>query len=137
MKLQYYRQARMRALKFVFPEMEEEGDGVGGRFNYPRPISEPPSPSSSRVTTPAPSEHGSDGEEDDEVDEEKEVSCYLKQIHLSAILLYKINFKPKLPARLTCNFFSWKNLLTEDRLRNERFKCFCGGGTLKLMTALI
>jgi hypothetical protein len=66
----------MRALKCVFPEMEEE-DGVGGRFNYPRPISEPPSPSSSRVTTPAPSEHGSDAEEDDEVDEEKEVSCII------------------------------------------------------------
>ncbi|CAB3379929.1 Hypothetical predicted protein [Cloeon dipterum] len=67
----YYRQARMRALKSVYPEMEEEGEGMGGRFNYPRPISEPPSPSSSRMTTPAPSEHGSDDE--DEVDEEKEL----------------------------------------------------------------
>ncbi|CAB3379930.1 Hypothetical predicted protein [Cloeon dipterum] len=70
----YYRQARMRALKSVYPEMEEEGEGMGGRFNYPRPISEPPSPSSSRMTTPAPSEHGSDDE--DEVDEEKEVDKY-------------------------------------------------------------
>ncbi|XP_059481248.1 glycogen [starch] synthase isoform X2 [Neocloeon triangulifer] len=67
----YYRQARMRALKNVYPEIEEEGEGEGGRFNYPRPISEPPSPSSSRMTTPAPSEHGS--EEEDEVDEEKEL----------------------------------------------------------------
>jgi glycogen synthase len=63
----------MKALKSVYPEIEEEGCGDGGRFNYPRPISEPPSPSSSRVTTPAPSEHGS--EEEDEVDEEKEVTC--------------------------------------------------------------
>lgn len=46
---------------------EEEQDSRGGRFNYPRPISEPPSPTSSRHS----SVHGSDDE--DEVDEEKEV----------------------------------------------------------------
>jgi glycogen(starch) synthase len=42
-----------------------------GSFNYPRPISAPPSPSSSRHTTPAPSVHGSDDE--DSVDEDKEL----------------------------------------------------------------
>ena len=64
----------MKALHAVYPEMadEEEEDGNVGRFNYPRPLSEPPSPSSSRPTTPRGSVHGSD--EEDEVDEEKEVS---------------------------------------------------------------
>lgn len=33
-------------------------------MKYPRPMSEPPSPTSSRASTPAPSEHGSDDEED-------------------------------------------------------------------------
>ena len=36
------------------------------RYNYPRPISEPPSPASSRATTPAPSQHASDVEDDDD-----------------------------------------------------------------------
>jgi len=70
---QYYRQARIKALTTVYPELASEyAEGGIGRFNYPRPISEPPSPSSSRHTTPAASIHGSD-DEDDEVDEEKEV----------------------------------------------------------------
>jgi len=62
----YYRQSRMKALKIVYPEMEDEEEtGGSGRMSYPRPISEPPSPSSSRATTPAPS--------DDEVDSEGEL----------------------------------------------------------------
>lgn len=40
-------------------------------FNFPRPQSAPPSPSTSRHTTPAPSLHGSDDE--DSVDEEQEL----------------------------------------------------------------
>lgn len=69
---QYYRQARIKALTTVYPELASEyAEGGVGRFSYPRPISEPPSPSSSRHTTPAASVHGSD--EEDEVDEEKEV----------------------------------------------------------------
>ncbi|XP_043289129.1 glycogen [starch] synthase [Venturia canescens] len=70
----YYRQARIKALTAVYPELAAEmGDGSYNRtFNYPRPLSEPPSPSSSRITTPAASVHGSDDEED-EVDEEKEL----------------------------------------------------------------
>ncbi|XP_077280155.1 glycogen [starch] synthase isoform X2 [Temnothorax americanus] len=68
----YYRQARIKALTSVYPELASEyAEGGIGRFNYPRPISEPPSPSSSRHTTPAASVHGSDDE--DEVDEEKEL----------------------------------------------------------------
>ena len=58
----------------VYPELQEEGEGEDGgptRLNYPRPISEPPSPASSRHTTPAPSEHGS--EDEDSVDSEAEL----------------------------------------------------------------
>uniref|UniRef100_A0A7R9AX13 Glycogen [starch] synthase n=1 Tax=Timema shepardi TaxID=629360 RepID=A0A7R9AX13_TIMSH len=68
----YYRQARMKALHTLYPEMASEDDESSvRRFNFPRPISEPPSPSTSRPTTPGGSLHGSDDE--DEVDEEKEV----------------------------------------------------------------
>lgn len=67
----YYRQARMRALQKVYSDLDLDDDASVGRFNYPRPISEPSSPSSSRHTTPAASRHGSDDE--DEVDEEKEL----------------------------------------------------------------
>lgn len=59
----------MKALHMVYPDMPEDEMAGGGKMNYPRPISEPPSPSSSRATTPAPSRHGSD----DEVDSEAEV----------------------------------------------------------------
>jgi glycogen(starch) synthase len=69
----------MKALHKVYSELDVDDDASVGKFNYPRPISEPPSPSSSRHTTPAASRHGSDDE--DEVDEEKEViicqlTCY-------------------------------------------------------------
>lgn len=67
----YYRQARMKALQKVYSDLDMDDDASVGRFNYPRPISEPPSPSSSRHTTPAASRHGSDDE--DEVDDEKEL----------------------------------------------------------------
>ncbi|KAH0560731.1 hypothetical protein KQX54_007707 [Cotesia glomerata] len=71
----YYRQARMKALVKVYPEFTSELDDTSvGRFNYPRPLSKPPSPSSSRITTPAASVYGSD--EKDEVDDEKEVHIY-------------------------------------------------------------
>ncbi|KAL0280825.1 UNVERIFIED_CONTAM: hypothetical protein PYX00_002005 [Menopon gallinae] len=64
----YYRQARMKALQTVYPDIVfEEEENRGSRFNYPRPISEPPSPSSSRHS----SIYGS--EDEDEVDEEKEL----------------------------------------------------------------
>ncbi|KAL0809402.1 hypothetical protein ABMA28_011588, partial [Loxostege sticticalis] len=69
----YYRQARAQALKIVYPDYVDHMDQeLGKRFNYPRPISEPPSPTHSRLTTPAASVHGSDDE--DEVDEEKELA---------------------------------------------------------------
>lgn len=69
-----HRQARMKALHQVYPDLAaaEMENGIMS-VKYPRPISEPPSPSSSRMTTPAASVHGSDDEED-EVDEEKELA---------------------------------------------------------------
>lgn len=72
----YYRQARIKALQTVYTDyVDEIGESVysrAGNFNYPRPVSAPPSPSSSRHTTPAPSLHGSDDEEDS-VDEDQEL----------------------------------------------------------------
>ncbi|VEN50691.1 unnamed protein product, partial [Callosobruchus maculatus] len=68
----YYRQSRMKALHSVFPDYKEELEAAIGTLKYPRPISEPPSPSTSRGTTPVASRHGSDDEESDSVDEEKE-----------------------------------------------------------------
>lgn len=70
----YYKQARNKALKAMFPDLDVDDDdtdsGYGSKFSYPRPYSEPPSPSSSRATTPVPSVRGSDDE--DSVDEESE-----------------------------------------------------------------
>lgn len=63
----------MKALHAVFPDLKEDLENGIGSFKYPKPLSEPPSPSSSRVTTPAASVHGSD-DESDSVDEEREVS---------------------------------------------------------------
>ncbi|CAO1399522.1 unnamed protein product [Diamesa hyperborea] len=71
----YYRQARIRALQTVYPDyVDDAAENMYSRtsnFNFPRPQSAPPSPSSSRHTTPAPSLHGSDDE--DSVDEEQEL----------------------------------------------------------------
>ncbi|XP_026322713.1 glycogen [starch] synthase isoform X1 [Hyposmocoma kahamanoa] len=49
----YYRQARAQALKIVYPDYVDHMDrDLGKQFNYPRPISEPPSPThSNRITS--------------------------------------------------------------------------------------
>lgn len=60
----------MKALQAVYPDYVDEGglDTLNpSSFNYPRPLSAPPSPTSSRHTTP----HGSDDE--DSVDDELEL----------------------------------------------------------------
>lgn len=62
----------MQALHKLFPDYVEEIENSIGTLKYPRPFSEPPSPSSSHVTTPAASLHGSD-DEGDSVDSEAEV----------------------------------------------------------------
>lgn len=71
--LQYYREARVKALKAVYPDYVDENGAEfdPSNFNYPRPYSAPPSPSSSRHTTPHGSRHGSDDE--DSVDDELEL----------------------------------------------------------------
>ncbi|KAF5284833.1 hypothetical protein FQA39_LY04558 [Lamprigera yunnana] len=68
----YYRQARQKALKAVFPDYIHECAQAIGQIKYPRPFSEPPSPTSSRGVTPAASVHESD-DESDSVDEEREL----------------------------------------------------------------
>ncbi|GLH08369.1 Glycogen [starch] synthase [Gryllus bimaculatus] len=71
--VQQLAQFMTKALHKVYPEMAAlEEERYISKLNYPRPLSEPPSPSSSRPTTPAASVHGSDDEEDS-VDEEKEL----------------------------------------------------------------
>lgn len=59
------------ALHRTHPEIMAE-EAVAAKMKYPRPVSEPPSPSSSRAHTPNPSEHGSDNEEET-VDEQDEI----------------------------------------------------------------
>lgn len=72
---QYYREARVKALKATYPDyVDETGpeyETESNNFKYPRPYSAPPSPSSSRHTTPHGSRHGSDDE--DSVDDELEL----------------------------------------------------------------
>ena len=44
-----HRQARMKALQATFPDVQEDEEfKIGKRFNFPKPISEPPSPTSTR-----------------------------------------------------------------------------------------
>lgn len=83
------------ALHEVFPEFDFDYESGGvGRLSYPRPISEPPSPTSSRATTPLPSDEES-GEED-EVDEEREVrsTCFFQLNFVSSFsgFMYNTNF---------------------------------------------
>lgn len=46
----------MKAMKIVYSDVEDEESGGAGRMSYPRPISEPPSPQSSRAASPVPSD---------------------------------------------------------------------------------
>ncbi len=55
----------MKALQATFPDIQEdEEQPLPRRINFPKPISEPPSPASTRATSPASSNHGSDDEDD-------------------------------------------------------------------------
>lgn len=76
LRFQYYRDARIKALQAVYPDyVDELGHEVytsqSNGLRFTRPYSAPPSPSSSRHTTPHGSQHGSDDE--DSVDEELEL----------------------------------------------------------------
>ena len=54
----------MKALQTTFSDIQEdEEQPMARRFNFPKPISEPPSPSSTRPTSPVSSNHGSDDED--------------------------------------------------------------------------
>ncbi|XP_022660462.1 glycogen [starch] synthase-like [Varroa jacobsoni] len=65
----YYRKARQEAIHKTHPEFADHASSCKLQLKYPRPMSEPPSPSQSRTSTPAPSEPGS---EDHSSDEERE-----------------------------------------------------------------
>lgn len=60
---QYYSHARRLALRKVHPELEAQTDLTRMQIKYPRPISEPPSPSTSRRS----SVRGDDSDEDREL----------------------------------------------------------------------
>ena len=51
----YYRQARIMALQKLFPDFQDTlpSLSLAARLSYPRPISEPPSPASTRAPSPA------------------------------------------------------------------------------------
>merc|ERR1712083_636707 len=78
----YYRQARMKALQATFPDVQEdEEQPAARRFNFPKPISEPPSPYSTRGPSPA----GSDDEDDDNLshnseEEERELKAAIENL---------------------------------------------------------
>lgn len=62
-------------MQAVYPDYVDEigSESVQHNYKYPRPLSAPPSPTSSRHTTPHGSRHGSDDEDDDSVDDELEL----------------------------------------------------------------
>merc|ERR1712079_447890 len=78
----YYRQARMKALQATFPDVQEDEEQPAARwFNFPKPISEPPSPYSTRGPSPA----GSDDEDDDNLshnseEEERELKAAIENL---------------------------------------------------------
>ena len=63
----------MKALHATFEDIQEdEEQPITKRFSFPKPISEPPSPVSTRATSPASSHHGSDDEDEDAVSHDSE-----------------------------------------------------------------
>jgi glycogen(starch) synthase len=68
----YYRKARQLALHRLHPEILTE-EAVAAKFRYPRPVSEPPTPSTSRGASPTSSAAASDDEDDDGSDQEREI----------------------------------------------------------------
>ncbi|XP_048757365.1 glycogen [starch] synthase-like isoform X1 [Ostrea edulis] len=68
----YYRKARQIAVARAYPDLAAKEEEIlqSKKFMFPKPASEPPSPSMSRSSTPAPSEQGDD--EEDDIDEDGE-----------------------------------------------------------------
>jgi len=76
----YYRQARMLALQKVFSDVscDEAPPSGAGRLNYPRPISEPPSPTSTRAHSPISSLNDDDADSHDSDEELEQLQVALK-----------------------------------------------------------
>jgi len=68
------------ALHKTHPDFEDDLVSHDFQVKYPRPISEPPSPHSSRASTPAASVRGSDTEESDEDQDHRDFYQPKKQI---------------------------------------------------------
>ena len=72
------------ALQVTHPELVQEKamkSEVSSRLRFPRPISEPPSPTSSRPPTPSASENGDDDDNEDAEDaEQKELDEREKEL---------------------------------------------------------
>lgn len=63
----------MKALQSTFPDIQEdEEQPAPKRFSFPKPISEPPSPTSTRATSPVSSQHDSDEDELNEIPHDSE-----------------------------------------------------------------
>ena len=74
-----FRQARMKALQATFPDVQEDEEvQIRKRFSFPKPISEPPSPTSTRPNSPSPSSQQAsddeDGQSHDSEEEERELN---------------------------------------------------------------
>merc|ERR1719289_691881 len=72
----YYRQARMKALQKVFSDISEEEapPPTVGRINFPRPISEPPSPTSTRAPSPVSTTVDDSHDSDEELEQLQSLS---------------------------------------------------------------
>lgn len=85
----YYQQARQLALHKINPELAEQELDILARLQmrYPKPVSEPPSPASSRTSTPAPSTPASDEDDSDsdcETEDEKKAVEEIRNLHLNS-----------------------------------------------------
>ena len=73
----------MKALQATFPDIQaDEEQPVARRFNFPKPISEPPSPTSTRANSPISSPHESDADDDshDSEEEERELKAAVENL---------------------------------------------------------
>ena len=72
----YYRQARIMALQKLFPDFQDKIPSLScaARLSYPRPISEPPSPASTRAPSPACSRGSSPARSLASIDSEDQLS---------------------------------------------------------------
>ena len=68
-----FRQARMKALQSCFPDIQEdEEQPMPRKIFFPKPISEPPSPTSTRPNSPLSSKNESENEDNDDSHDSEE-----------------------------------------------------------------